>query len=106
MDNLTSDLINAVRANDPERVRKLLQEGADPNGYEDDAKITPLHFAAIEGCLEVVSPLVAAGADLNAKTDEGEKPIDVAANQSHGQMVNLLKYYMLNKPSLSDDTVN
>ncbi|MGB6977263.1 MAG: ankyrin repeat domain-containing protein [Gammaproteobacteria bacterium] len=92
--------INAVRANNTEQVRKLLQEGADANYCDDIIRITPLHFAAINNCLGVVPLLVAAGANLNARTIEGETPLDIAKNQperTHGRMVDLLKFFILNK---------
>ncbi|MGB6976775.1 MAG: ankyrin repeat domain-containing protein [Gammaproteobacteria bacterium] len=99
------DLIDAVRANDVEQVKILLQEGADPNFCEDMSGITPLHFAAINNCLEIVLLLVAAGAKLNARTSEGERPLDIAKNQpieTHGQMVALLTFFDLNRPDISN----
>jgi cytohesin len=42
--------------------------------------LTPLHRAAFYGHKEVVEMLIAAGADVNAKDDNGDTPLDVAVN--------------------------
>jgi hypothetical protein len=39
-------LIEAVIADNPLEVQRLLDSGLDPNGWEDQAKVRPLHFAA------------------------------------------------------------
>jgi uncharacterized protein len=103
------DLIEAVILNDVEQVKKLLQQGADPNYCDDKAQITPLHFAAQNNCLAVVPLLVAAGANLNARTiPEGETPLDIARLQpeTHQQMIALLTFFTLNKPSDKSNFTN
>lgn len=65
--NLAGDtaLIRALRADDPPIVELLLAHGADPN------RADVLRRAAMLGASEVVKALVAKGADVNARDEEG-----------------------------------
>jgi hypothetical protein len=74
---------------DAERVKKLLEEGADPNIRDGDGN-TPLHFAASKGCAEVARLLLEHGADPNAQDKSGETPLHVAASMGHVDVVRLL----------------
>jgi len=53
-----------------------------PNGTEVNAlgadRWTPLHRAAVNGNIDIVKLLLEHGADVNAKTNDGETPIDCA----------------------------
>jgi len=62
---MSQELLEAVAAGDPDRVRALLAAGADANA-RDDAGDTPLLRAAHAGNLALVRMLLAAGADANA----------------------------------------
>ena len=48
---------------------------------------TPLHDAAREGHLEIAKLLMSCGADLNARTNDGELPIDIAATEEIRQAI-------------------
>jgi uncharacterized protein len=63
-------LLDAVIANNAIDVKSLLEQGANPNYYEDDAKFNALHYAVMYNAEAVVDLLVTGGADLNARTDE------------------------------------
>ena len=54
-------LIEAVLKNNFEKVADCLKQGANPNGYEDWAKVRPLHLAVLNNALESAKVLVAAG---------------------------------------------
>lgn len=84
-------LIEAVIANDSSQVEKLLRQGANPNGYEDEAKVTPLHFAAQHNSKASAELLILAGADLHAQTSDGLTPLDIAKLHRHHEMVQLLQ---------------
>jgi len=45
---------------------------------KDKYSISPLHYAAVYSDLSIVKLLVSKGADINAKTDAGEIPLDAA----------------------------
>lgn len=69
-------LTEAIKLGDTNRVRELLDQGADPN--EPDAahgNITPLARAAGHGHLEIMELLVQAKADLNRADDDGQTPL-------------------------------
>ena len=52
---------------------------------------TPLHRAAIGGHLAAAEALLRAGADVGAKGRGGITPLDVAQNNKHEQVVELLR---------------
>ena len=52
---------------------------------------TPLHWAASEGRKEVVELLLAEGADVNAKRDNGETPLDAAISQYQTKVADILR---------------
>ena len=74
---------------DAERIKKLLEEGTDPNIKDKDDN-TPLHFAASKGCAEVARLLLKHGADPNAQDKSGETPLHLAASEGRVDVVRLL----------------
>lgn len=83
-------LIVAVIDNNINRIKILLQKGVDPNGYLDEAKLRPLHFAAQNNSFEAAKLLITAGADINACTDDQERVIDIAKLHKHDKFVDFL----------------
>ena len=73
---LDVQLFAAVRAGDPEAVRRAIAAGANPRAYDgDDA---PLHVAVRTGSAGVVEALLAGNA-LEWQTDgSGRTPLDLA----------------------------
>jgi len=69
-----------MRNDNPEVVKALLKEGADPNAREDLWERTALHWAARNSTNPVtVKVLLAAGAELNARDDWKHTPLHLAA---------------------------
>jgi ankyrin repeat protein len=75
-----------------------LAADTDVNVKEDDGwRWTPLHLAARNGHKEVVELLIAAGAEVNAKTGAdvnaktGTTPLQLAALNGHNETVVLLR---------------
>ena len=63
-------------------VKQHLAAGTDVNAKEEDLLgWTPLHYAVSLVYLEVAELLIAKGADVNAKNDGGETPLDKAKNK-------------------------
>jgi len=85
------NLIEAIIHQDVNAVRQLLEQGVNPNACQDNANVTPLHFAALHNALEIVPLLITAGANLHAQTyPEGQTPLDIAKLHKHQDMVKLL----------------
>ena len=75
----TKELLAIAGKVDPEKVRQLIQDGADVNAKDKDGA-TPLMLAAkINFNPEVLMALIEAGADLNAKNKDGWTSLMVAA---------------------------
>lgn len=105
------ELITAIKNNNVERVRSLLDSGVDPKYEEDeDDDGNPLHYAADLGNLEIVKLLVEHGADtkntiydaslmghvevvrflLDNGIEIGEYDIAAASKHGHVEIVKML----------------
>ena len=60
-----TSLMKAVRADNTEEAKKLIQKGADANSRTTPAGWGVLHYAARNGNVEIVQALLGAGADPN-----------------------------------------
>ena len=75
------DLSQAINNKDVERVKKLLNEGADPNSRNPNC--FPALYKAVTTSIEIVKLLIDAKADLNIKTFGGKNtPLMTAAENS------------------------
>lgn len=74
-------IFDAIRINDPLAVEVLLIFGASVNA-RDAMGWTPLHHAAWYNCGEIFSFLLTRGANPNALTASGERPIDLACRNN------------------------
>ena len=52
---------------------------------------TPLHWAASHGHKEIAELLIAAGADVNAKSKYGRTPLDYAVKYKRTEIASLLR---------------
>ena len=50
-----------------------------------------MHFAALEGRKEIVELLIAKGADVNVKTEDGLTPLDRAIKYQRTETADLLR---------------
>ena len=113
-------LFEAIKAGDADKIRSLLDDGADPNASNKDRE-RPLHAAlnaaksrqlsrrlpttrldeiqmAIthdagsvrEACLEMLRVLLSRGADRNVPDENGNTPLHAAAEQGFPDAVRLL----------------
>lgn len=79
----------AILANDLEKVKQLIAQGADVN-IRDSRGNTPLLQAVLMGRLSFVEVLISAGADINAKSPSGRIPLDVAKRRRRTDVVEVL----------------
>src|SRR5688572_16057208 len=83
-------IADAAMRGDVAAVRALIRSGAEVNAAQGDG-MTALHWAADLGHEELARILVAAGANVNARTRVGHHaPLHVAAENGHGEVVRLL----------------
>ena len=82
-------LIEAVRAADRDRVRRLVAEGVDVDAPQGDGA-TALHWAAHRDLVDVAGLLAGAGADVDAADDHGVTPLALACLNASAAMVDLL----------------
>jgi uncharacterized protein len=87
-------LIAAARVGDTDRVRSLLEEGADV-GVRDATGATALVAAAYGNHLDAARALIDAGADVNAK-DETEQSAYLIATSEVGDDTRLLELTLAN----------
>ena len=71
-------------------MRLLLGRGAEVNVPDKVDLLTPLHLAAANGRLEAVKILIGGGADPHARTVDGETPFELASQENHMEVVQLL----------------
>src|ERR1700685_1033345 len=93
------NLIQAILNNDLYKLAALLLEGRNPNETEDQAGLTPLHYAASEGLLEAALLLLTAGAQSFPEDDCGVTPLEIARNHNHAPLVQLLIRFNSNDPN-------
>ncbi len=83
-------IIDAARRGDAEAVRSLLDQSVDVNAAEGDG-MTPLHWAAERGHAGVAELLIAASADVEAKTRIGSyTPLHLASRGGRVPIVKML----------------
>lgn len=85
-----SDVIDAAKSKDLEKVKSIVN--ADPSVVEamDDAGMTVLHFVAASGAINIAEFLIAKGAKTNAPNKTGWTPLHFAALQGYTDMAKLL----------------
>lgn len=83
-----TDLTDAVKAGDIDRVVLLLKSGADPN--KQSPYNGPLHDAARLGSAEIATILIRAGADVELPGFGGIHPLHSAAMAGQAKVVSIL----------------
>ena len=84
-------IYDAAKDGNIKAVKQHLAAGTDVNTKGGSFGGTPLHSAAIEGHKEVAELLIAKGADVNAKRDDGWTPLMDAAQEGYMEIVELLR---------------
>lgn len=81
-------LHQAVMASDVRAAKALLGLGADVNATAEG--VAPLHWAALWGSRELVEVLLAAGAELHQRDEQGFTPLHMAAMSGNPPVAQLL----------------
>ena len=83
-------LFAAIMARDVERVRELLDAGANVNEQDGANPMTPLHWAAHNDQTAIVDLLLSRGANIEAQTKGGWTPLHYAAAEASAATVKSL----------------
>jgi ankyrin repeat protein len=87
--NQNMDMLAAAKAGDSERARVLLDGASNINISEADG-MNALHYATLNNDVALVSSLVRAGADIDARTRYGITPIYLAVRNGSAAMTQIL----------------
>ncbi|WP_027410031.1 UvrD-helicase domain-containing protein [Anoxybacteroides tepidamans] len=94
------DLIVAAKSGDYEKVKHLLNAGANPNSV-DSSGTSVLSYAIINNHKEICLELLKAGADPDLKNQDGLSPFGIAKRDHHTEIVYMLHAHKTknNKPT-------
>jgi ankyrin repeat protein len=84
-----SPIADAAKSMDWQRIRPLLDHGADINAPAADG-MRALHWAAYHDNFEIAQALVSAGADVREANRYGVTPLTLACQNGNGPLVELL----------------
>lgn len=82
------DLHGSARAGDVDKLKKMVQAGANVNA-RDEGNRTPLHWAAHEGQLGCLNALLEAGADVHATNKNNNTPLHLASSWGNTECVSM-----------------
>ncbi|GMH37189.1 hypothetical protein BSKO_05062 [Bryopsis sp. KO-2023] len=97
---LNFDLLDAAEENDAEKVKLLLQRGANA-GASNSFGTTALMYAASKGNFKSVMEILRAGPDVNSQNSDGQGALYFAAGAGYSKIVKTLIDYennLGNKP--------
>jgi ankyrin repeat protein len=100
------EIFNAVKNNDLEKVKVLIEKDASLVNIKDEAGNTPLHHAAIIGSIETIKLLLSKGADIDAQNTQLNTPLHEAIQSKKENISALLieKGADLNKTNIHNRT--
>ncbi len=84
------ELLDAAKNGRTERVKELLDAGADVGTKTDDG-ITALWWAVVRGHTGIVQALLDAGADVNARDNRDQTLLFLAEGEGQTRVIALLK---------------
>lgn len=84
------NVARAAAQNDAEAVRKLVGGGDGNPNQTDDSSRTAMHYAAINGNLQIIAILIKADAKLNPVDTLENTPLHLAADRNQTQAAELL----------------
>jgi ankyrin repeat protein len=102
----TQEIFDAVKNNDYEKVKLLIEEDVLLVNIKDKAGNTPLHIAATIGSVELIELILSKGADINAQNTQLNTPLHEAI-QNRKENISLLLIENgadLNKVNTQDQT--
>lgn len=83
------NVARAAAQNDAATVAELVGTGANPNEVDEQSR-TGLHYAAMNGNLQIIAILIKASAKLDARDKLGNTPLHLAAGRDQTEAIKLL----------------
>lgn len=93
---INMELYDAIMREDANAIIELLNQGAALTLTNDDDS-PPLHWTARNRHLEICHVLLHRGADINAKTHDGETLLYLAKHKKRNKIIRFLLNYNRNK---------
>jgi len=90
-DDVFTPLHIAAVTGHTEGVKMLLANKADMDASRANDSVTPLYIAARNRRTEVVKLFLANKVNISARAHNGKKPVDIAREKHHSDIVQLLK---------------
>lgn len=86
----TYRLLRAVNSQDIKLIDTLLQQNMDVNEAKNKQGMTPLHFAVLQGNVDIIAKLLLAGANPMIPNEAGKTALHLAAATNNKVIANLL----------------
>ncbi len=86
--DLSQDMVKAIVQGKPTEVKELLDKGETVDAKQNGQ--TGLHFAAMNGKVDIITVLIARGAKVDAQDDQGITPLMLAAKDGQLDAVKAL----------------
>src|SRR6266581_257605 len=83
------NVARAAHQNDAAQVQVLLANNSNPNQTDEESR-TGLHYAAMNGNLQIIAILIKASANINVKDKLGNTPLHLAADRNQAEVGQLL----------------
>ena len=83
------NVARAAKQNDAATVRSVIANGGYPDQTDDEGR-TAMHYAAINGNLQIIAILIKGGAKLDPKEKLGNTPLHMAADRNQVEATKLL----------------
>jgi ankyrin repeat protein len=100
------EIFKAVKNNDLEKVKVLIEKDLSLLNIKDEAGNTPLHHAAMIGSVEMIESLLSEGADINAQNTQLNTPLyEAIQNRKENSSLYLIeKGADVNKTNIHNQT--
>ena len=87
-------LVQADQKDSTDKIEFLLSKGADINAKDIVGGGTPLHYASLNGYINIVRFLIDKGADITCQGKDGVTALSLAEHEGHKDVADLLRKHM------------